>query len=207
VILGGSRLVQERSGRAFRMIREHELIAPTLGISVQNYKLILFTLSSMVFGLAGALQAHFTGAIATENFPLLLAFQYVVMIVIGGLDSIAGAVIGAAIVVALPAWVPKVVAIFLGKSDANTYGPNIALIIYGVLVIFFVTSSPNGIIGLVRRVRRGVAGLLSTVLLKWLRTPDKRTEDDKGLTPVTTSINNGVAPDNTRMVGSGDGPN
>lgn len=152
VVLGASRLMRERSGRAMRLMREHELIAPTFGISVSSYKLLLFTLSSMVMGFEGALTAHFVGNVITDNYTLTLTFQYVVMIVIGGLDSIAGAVLGAAIVIALPVWVPSLVEPFTDNSQGNIYGPNVATIVYGILTILFVTSSPDGLIGLLRRI-------------------------------------------------------
>jgi branched-chain amino acid transport system permease protein len=151
VVLGASRIMRERSGRAMRLMREHELIAPTFGISVSSYKLLLFTLSSMVIGFEGALTAYFVGNVVTDNYTLTLTFQYVVMIVIGGLDSIAGAVLGAAVVIALPVWVPSLVEPFTGNSSGNVYGPNIATIVYGILTILFVTSSPDGLIGLLRR--------------------------------------------------------
>jgi branched-chain amino acid transport system permease protein len=153
LVLGASRLMRERSGRAWRMIRDHELVAPTLGINVARYKLVIFILSSMVIGFEGALAAHFTGSVTTDNYTLLLAIQYVAMILIGGLDSILGAVIGASIIVALPSIVPKIVAGFIGPAQAATNGPQIAQIIYGVLIIVFITSSPEGIVGWLRGVR------------------------------------------------------
>jgi len=154
IILGASRVMRERSGRALRMIRDHEHIAPTLGISVVRYKLTIFVLSSMVIGFEGALTAHFSGIVSTASFSVTLSFQYLAMIVIGGLDSIAGAVIGAVIVVGMPAWLPSVVSTFVGSSRATTLGPNISLIVYGVLVIVFVTASPDGMVGLLRTIRR-----------------------------------------------------
>lgn len=156
VILGAARLMRERSGRAMRMIREHEFIAPTLGISVPRYKLVVFTLSSMIVGCQGALLAHFNGSVTTTSFTLLLAFQYVAMVVIGGLDSLPGAVIGAAIVIALPVWVPDMVRPLLGEGRALTDGANISLIIYGSLVILFVTASPQGVIGVLRNIGRKI---------------------------------------------------
>lgn len=156
LILGASRVMRERSGRAMRMIREHEHIAPTFGVSVASYKLSIFVLSSMVIGLEGGLTAHFSGLVSTGSFSVALAFQYVAMIVIGGLDSIAGAVIGATIVVGLPVWVPSIVGPLIGSSQATADGPNISLIIYGVLVIVFVTSSKDGVVGLLNAIGRGV---------------------------------------------------
>jgi branched-chain amino acid transport system permease protein len=151
VILGASRMMKERSGRALRMIRQHEHVAPTLGIRVGSYKLLIFSLSSMAIGLEGGLLAHLTGSVEVGNFTLLLGFQYIAMIIIGGLDSIVGAVIGAAVVIALPAIMPGIVGAIAGQSHSSQYGPAAALIVYGLLVIVFVTSSPEGIVGLLRR--------------------------------------------------------
>jgi branched-chain amino acid transport system permease protein len=132
------------------MIREHEHVAPTLGIAVGRYKLLVFSLSSMVIGFEGALMAHLSGTVSVDNFPLALGFQYIAIIVIGGLDSVLGAIIGSAIVVALPSLIPNIVAAFVGHGRAGSYGPNIALIIYGILLVIFVTSSPEGLVGLLR---------------------------------------------------------
>jgi branched-chain amino acid transport system permease protein len=159
LILCVNPLMQGRSGRALRIIREHELIAPTLGVSVTKYKLILFTLSSMVFGLEGGLMAHFTGNVVTDSFPLLLSFQYVAMIVIGGPGSIIGAMIGAAVVIALPVWVPDLVHSVIGDSLGPVAGPNIGLIAYGILVIVFVANSSGGVVGLLGRLWQKMSAL------------------------------------------------
>lgn len=152
MLLGASRVIRERSGRALRMMREHESIAPVMGISVARYKLVVFVLSSTVIGFEGGLLAHFSGAVSTDSFTLLLSFQYVVMIVLGGLDSIAGAIVGATIVVGLPILVPNIVTALNGSSHGGTDGSNISLIVYGLLVCIFVATSPDGIVGLFRSV-------------------------------------------------------
>jgi branched-chain amino acid transport system permease protein len=159
VILGASRIMAERSGRALRMIRDHEHLAPAIGISVTRYKLILFTVTSMVIGLQGGLTAYFTGVVSTDNFTITIAFEYIAMIVIGGLDSIAGAVIGAALVIGLPVWIPSLVSPLVGSSKAADYGPNLALIVYGLLVVVCVTSSPEGVVGFLRVVRRRIEAM------------------------------------------------
>jgi branched-chain amino acid transport system permease protein len=70
VILGASRLMNERSGRAWRMIRDHEIVAHTLGIRVVRYKMLAFVLTSGLIGVEGALMAHFTGSATAEAFTL-----------------------------------------------------------------------------------------------------------------------------------------
>jgi branched-chain amino acid transport system permease protein len=152
-VLGASRLVRERSGRALRMIREHETIAPALGIPVARYKLTVFALTSAVISLQGALLAHLNGNVQTGDVPLSLAFTYVIMIVVGGLDSIAGAVIGASIVVALPIVMPDIISALKVDTTDPSLGANISLIVYGVIVVLFVIFCPDGIAGAGRRLR------------------------------------------------------
>lgn len=153
IILGASRVNRERYGRALKMIRDHEHVAPTLGISVPRYKLQVFVLSSMVIGFQGALLAHLNGNVQVETFPLHLGFQYILIVVIGGLGSIPGAVIGTSVVVALPVLVPEIIKRMGLGADSPLLGANISLVAYGIIVIYFVTASPDGIIGLLRSAR------------------------------------------------------
>jgi len=168
VVLAASRLVRERSGRAWRLVRDHELIAPTLGIRPTRYKLVAFALSSGLIGVQGALLAHFTGSVTVEAFTLALAIQYLAMVLIGGLDSIPGAMIGAAIVVYIPNKMPDLVGIVIGTENAAVKGPQISLILYGILIIVFITSSPQGVIGWLR----GSSSRTKTAL--------RRTRDEAG---------------------------
>jgi branched-chain amino acid transport system permease protein len=157
VVLLMSRLVAERSGRAWRLIRDNELVAPTFGVRPIRYKLIAFSLSSGLIGMQGALLLHFTGSATVDSFTLLLAIQYLAMVLIGGLDSILGAVIGAALLTYLPTKVPELVAHFVNSNDAAIKGPQISTIIYGVLIILVVTLSPQGIVGWLTSTRTSFA--------------------------------------------------
>ncbi len=150
LVLGATRIAHERSGRAWRMIRDHETVAHTLGIAVTRYKMLAFALSSAVIGFEGGLALHLSGAVTTNEFTLQLAITYIAMVLIGGLDSVAGAVIGAVLVTALPAIVPNLVTGIIGAQSATSDGSAIAEIIYGLLVMVFIMSSPQGIVGLLR---------------------------------------------------------
>lgn len=153
VILAG-RVTRYRSGREWRLVRDHETAAPALGIAVTRSKMTVFALSSVVIGIQGGLTVYLTGSVAADDFTLLLAVSYVAMVVIGGLDSIAGAVIGAVVVTALPTVVPHVVSSIIGAQQAAQKGASISEIVYGLLVVVFVTSSQRGIVGWFRRFRR-----------------------------------------------------
>lgn len=154
LLLGARRLGMNRAGRAWRMIRDHEEAAQALGMPVVRYKLVAFVVSSSVIGIQGALLSHLTGSISYDQFTLDIAIAYVAMVLIGGLDSVAGAVTGAILVTALPILVPKLVAGIIGARVAATKGSQISEIIYGVLVVVFVSSSPRGLAGLTDRLFR-----------------------------------------------------
>jgi branched-chain amino acid transport system permease protein len=161
VVLIGMRCIDHgRLGRAWRFIRDHEVAAPAVGISVYKYKLGAFWLSSVLLGFEGSLLAHFNGSVTTDAFPLALSISYVAMVLIGGLDSMLGAVIGAGLVTALPIVVPQLVTSLSTGDGSSSNGADLATIIYGLLIIFFMTRSPRGLAGwletLARKVREGV---------------------------------------------------
>jgi branched-chain amino acid transport system permease protein len=154
LILVASRITRFRSGREWRIIRDHETAAPALGIAVTRSKMLVFALTSVVIGIEGGLTVYLTGSVEADDFTLILAVSYIAMVVIGGLDSIAGAVIGAAIVTALPTVVPNVVGKIIGAQEAAQKGAAISEIIYGLLVVVCVTSSQRGIVGWLGRFQK-----------------------------------------------------
>ena len=91
-----------RPGRALEAIRDSEVAAAVMGVNVPLYRAAAFTVSSMYAGLAGVFLALAFGRIVPESFGFLYSIDFLVMIVIGGLGSIGGAVAGAVIVSALP---------------------------------------------------------------------------------------------------------
>ncbi|MGW6144845.1 branched-chain amino acid ABC transporter permease [Streptomyces sp. NPDC055140] len=139
-----------RSGRAWRMIRDHEVAAAVMGIEVARYKLTLFVISSAIIGVQGGLTARFTASVTYENFSLALSISVIAMILIGGLDSLAGPLIGAVVVILLPILVPSVIDTFVTSSTAAHDASGYAEIAYGVLIMIFMIAAPKGLVGLVR---------------------------------------------------------
>jgi branched-chain amino acid transport system permease protein len=95
-------LLRARSGRAWRAIRAHETVAEALGISIAGYKLLAFVISSAITAVAGALFAYYRGFVSVEAFSLFLTIQYLAMVIIGGMGSLLGALLGAAFVTIFP---------------------------------------------------------------------------------------------------------
>ncbi|MFH9466297.1 branched-chain amino acid ABC transporter permease [Streptomyces clavifer] len=95
-------VLRGRPGRALNAIRDHRIAAGVMGVPVARYRAGVFVLSSMYAGLAGVLLALVFQRTVPEYFGMVLSLEYLAMIVIGGLGSVAGAVVGAAFVTLLP---------------------------------------------------------------------------------------------------------
>jgi branched-chain amino acid transport system permease protein len=145
-----ARLSRHRTGRAWRMVRDHEVAAPAVGINVTRYKLASFVISSAVITGCGGLLARINANASAEAFTLDIAILVVAMIVVGGMDSVIGAVIGAGIITALPLVIPGLIDSLLPESRRATSGPQVAVVIYGALIVVLVTRSPGGIVGWLR---------------------------------------------------------
>jgi branched-chain amino acid transport system permease protein len=102
VVLGAVNLVRSPTGRALVAIRDSEISAQSLGVNLFRYKTAIFALSACITGLAGALLAHRMRFISPDAFNFLMSIQLLLMVVVGGLGSIHGAVLGAIFVGALP---------------------------------------------------------------------------------------------------------
>src|SRR4030066_171851 len=103
LVLGATcRLVDSYHGRALRAIRDHETTAQVMGINTPAYKVVIFTLAAALAGLAGSLYAHYITFINPETFGLHTSILILAMVVLGGMGSIAGSVLGAGILTILP---------------------------------------------------------------------------------------------------------
>jgi branched-chain amino acid transport system permease protein len=150
-----------RLGRAWRIIRDQEHIASTMGIKVAHYKMGAFTFSSGLIALQGSLYAHVSGYVSVDTFTLSLAISYVAMILVGGEDSQFGSVVGAVVVVTLP----FVTSDTLDRLQLSSqYSAQIALLLYGSLIVVFVVTSWGG---LGRGLQRLTARMAARVVSPW----------------------------------------
>jgi len=153
VVLFALNLLRSRTGRAWAAIHDREVVAEALGISVHWYKLLAFVLSSAMTAVAGALFAYYRGFVSVEAFDLFLTIEYVAMVIIGGMASILGAVLGAVFVVLFPyviEWAVDFLAVptrFANLIFAVNYAA------FGVIMILFLLFEPDGLVGIWRRVR------------------------------------------------------
>jgi branched-chain amino acid transport system permease protein len=119
-------------------VRDSELAAASMGIDVRRAKAAAFCLSSMYAGLAGALFALAYGRIVPESFGFVLSIEFLVMVVLGGLGSIGGAVAGAFFVAALPPILDHYSELlpFVGEPGAGAVGPaQLSQLIFGAALV------------------------------------------------------------------------
>lgn len=148
-------LTDSRVGRAMIAIRENELAAQTMGVDLGRLKAVTFGWSAMFTGVAGVLFAWTFGYVSPDSFGFRLSIELLVMLVVGGMGSIWGPLLG---VVALRLLAGVWVAAF--GAVLGTIGPNVARapgIAYGALVIIMLFVAPGGLAGLGRRLRDRLA--------------------------------------------------
>ncbi|MBN2568844.1 MAG: branched-chain amino acid ABC transporter permease [Deltaproteobacteria bacterium] len=145
VIFGILNLLRSHTGRALVATRDSEISALCMGININKIKIIAFGVSGVIIGLAGALFAHKMTYIAPEVFSFIISMQIVMMVVIGGLGSVHGAVFGAIFL----GFMPTVIAFvrdFLPSGVAQSVGL-MELGIIGIILILFILFEPNGLYG------------------------------------------------------------
>ena len=146
-------LLRSRTGRAWRAIHGKEAVAAALGINVPAYKVLAFVISSTMTAVAGALFAYYRGFVSAEAFSLYLTIQYVAMVIVGGMGSVLGAILGAGFVTLFPYAIERLMQILpVPPSWASAvFAVNYAA--FGLVMILFLVFEPQGLVGIWRRVQ------------------------------------------------------
>jgi branched-chain amino acid transport system permease protein len=152
-IVGAKNLLRTRQGRALVAVRDQDIAAASAGINVAMVKLQIFSLTSAVITVAGAMYAWYLGVAESDIFSIAFAITFVAMIIIGGLGSVNGAVLGALLYTLLPQVIKTisgnvgpdapVIGHLLGKQ-----GPQVNDIILGLIIIVVVIFKPDGLNGI-----------------------------------------------------------
>ena len=128
-----SRIVTSRVGRAFVAIREDELAAEASGIPAFRMKVLSFVIATFFAGIAGAFFAHHARFVSADSFRLDETFVILTMLIVGGLGSLAGPVIGAVALVILP--------------EASRFLAEYRGVVYGLILIGVILFRPDGVAG------------------------------------------------------------
>jgi branched-chain amino acid transport system permease protein len=137
IFIAARRLLRSRVGRALDALRQSEVAATALGVNPVHYKTLAFALSAFLGGIGGGLHALLTTFLSPETFGILESIFFLVVIVVGGVGHVAGAIVGAALLVLLP----------------ETLGgfKHYQALVYGALLLAFIVFVPGGLSGLATR--------------------------------------------------------
>ena len=159
VALFTSNVTRTRLGRAFQALRDRQVAAELMGINVPQAKVTAFVYSSVLGGLCGALYASYLRRVQPDFWDLNLAIQFVAMIIIGGLVSVIGPILGALLLTALPqiidTFADKIPFVQQGAGSGLTRG-DLSQIIYALFLALFLVLEPGGLVGLYRRIRSAI---------------------------------------------------
>lgn len=161
--LAARNIVKTKVGRAFIAIRDADIAAQTVGVNIVYYKTLAFAVSAFYAGLAGGLYAFVLRFIDPEIFTLFMSIMFLVMVVVGGMGSIFGAIAGAALISWLDLELRNILSIpyvgewleALSKSYFSITGvSNIQFIVFGSIVIFIMLFEPLGLFGFWIRIKK-----------------------------------------------------
>jgi len=148
---------RSRFGRSFAAVRDRDIAAEVMGVSLLRTKTLAFVISSFYAGIAGALLSIVIGRISPETWNIFLSIDFLAVIFIGGLATISGSIMGAVFVVLLPKVVNALTPLIPGFGGVGEGGIlnvfELQSIIFGLLIILFLILEPRGLYGLWLRLR------------------------------------------------------
>ena len=137
-------ITRTRAGRAFIAIRDNDLAAEVMGISLWSYKLQAFFIGCIYAGVAGSLLIHYFSFASTEQFPFMDSVWYLGMLIVGGMGSTTGAILGVVALKVLDELV-TIVGPILAAAIAPQAAASLAIISHGLVIIIFLIFEPRGL--------------------------------------------------------------
>ena len=154
LLLGAANLFRTRIGRAFIAIRDRDISAEVLGIALLPYKLLSFAISSFYAGVAGGLFAYFFRAVTPESFPLLMSIFFLAAVIVGGMGTVLGSILGAVFMTLVPELLKLVVGWLPLGANATLILSPVRTIVFGSMIVLFLIFEPHGLAEMWRRTRR-----------------------------------------------------
>jgi len=152
----GRNIARSAMGRSFAAVRDRDIAAEVTGVDVRRVKRRAFVISGFYAGCAGALLYSITGYLDPSSFGLLLSVQFVAMVLIGGVATISGSIMGAFFIALLPRLTRELPEYLPFLSSSATETPNVfqvETLLYGLLIVAFLLLEPRGLFGLWVRIR------------------------------------------------------
>jgi branched-chain amino acid transport system permease protein len=150
-------VARSRPGRAFQAIRDREIAAAVVGVNLARFKVAAFALSSFYAAAAGALYGSYLRHVTPGQFDLLFSIQFVAMIIVGGIGTVLGSILGAGFLTLIPRLVERFSeAIPFVSRSASGGGIDVFTLnqlVFGALIIVFLVAEPQGLAGIWRRAK------------------------------------------------------
>ena len=142
-------LVNSTYGRSFKAIRDDEIAAEAMGINLAKHKMISFVTSSFFAGVAGAVMAMVLSIAQASNFKSAMTYEILLMVVLGGIGSISGSVIGSLLFVAASEWWLRGLdsGTFLGIEAPNIFRNGFRLVVFSIIIMIVILFFRKGIMG------------------------------------------------------------
>jgi branched-chain amino acid transport system permease protein len=142
-------------GRAFVAIRDNDIAARTMGVNLVRFKLLAFIVSSALAGVAGAIMGMYVGIVSVEGFPFLLSIEALAIVIVGGLGSVLGAVLGTVFILTMPEVVGALMSAVGGalQDTMTTSAHEVKSVLYGLAIIGFLRFDPRGLRGIWHDIR------------------------------------------------------
>lgn len=142
-------LARSKIGRAFGAIRDRDIAAEVIGVSLTKYKIQAYFISSFYAGVAGSLYGMYLGYISPEHFSFIMSIQFLAMILVGGMGTITGSIFGAIFLVLMPELLRYIVGELRNTYPAlaQQFG-DVEVIFYGMIIILTLIFAPKGLYGL-----------------------------------------------------------
>jgi branched-chain amino acid transport system permease protein len=142
-------------GRALVAIRDNDIAARTMGINLVRFKLLAFLVSAALTGVAGALMGMHLSLISVESYPFLLSIEALAIVIVGGLGSVLGAVLGTVFIVTLPDLFGATMSLLGGRLNEllTTSAHEFKSVLYGLAIIGFLRFDPRGLRGIWHDIR------------------------------------------------------
>ncbi len=157
--LGGRNLARSDVGRAFAAVRDRDIAASIIGVDLRRTKLAAFTVSSFYAGVCGALLYVVTPYVEPGSFNLNLSVQFIAMVLIGGVATISGSIMGALFLATLLRVTQEIIPRLLPfidtapRRDTLLTTTQLETILYGLLIVVFLIAEPRGLYGIWVRIR------------------------------------------------------
>ncbi|OZM74141.1 branched-chain amino acid ABC transporter permease [Amycolatopsis antarctica] len=152
VMLLLSNLIAGRYGRIWRAVRDHEVAAELAGVRLGRMRILAFVVSAACAGLGGSVLGMVVRLAAPSGFTIVLSLSLLTAVVVGGLGSLGGALLGSALLVFLP---PAVTGLGTEAGLSGVQSAQLAPLVYGVVLVVVMLLAPGGAMGIARRIWRG----------------------------------------------------